>query len=249
MARLQRCVRLGKGNRALGVTAKFTCLSPHSLETLRPEGLIACGSFACAYKRADGKVVKFTQDESDVSALQQLQGDPRVVRLHEAYRLRGTRHFAVVVDRLRKAPSWMRDLVNQLWKKGSESVDSGAPTAQQHEAVRGNSPMERFSGPSGHTDPARLAEDTCGFLGKNDRRCKKLVTEIGEFYARNARKGIFVRDIHGGNIAVDETGRWRLIDVGFQSTTEKANARELAAVLRRKRSYRRRQRSESGSWS
>jgi hypothetical protein len=250
MPRLQRCVCVGKGNPAIGVVAKTICLSANSVEVLQPQTLLGKGSFACAYRRPDGKVVKITQDKSDVAALEQLQGDPRVVKLHESYRLRGTPYFAVVVDRLRPAPEWMQDIIGLLWRKDEEAgtlpaPDPDAPTEPRKNGngkVKGDSPMRRFSDPGGHASPTKLSEDVCGFLGPKAGRCRKLIEGIGEFYTRNARRGVFVRDIHKGNIGIDERGDWKLLDVGFQSTTEEARAKELAGLAHNRKRKRNRKR-------
>ena len=127
------CLKVGKGNahlrdsagRPSPVRSRRACLTPTQREVLRPTELVACGSFACVYDRepgvdADGTsrsatVVKLTQDETDVAAMQLAGDDPRVVRLKSAYRLAdpvsllGSKSiYAAVVERLDRAPTALR---------------------------------------------------------------------------------------------------------------------------------------------
>lgn len=54
----------------------------------------------------------------------------------------------------------------------------------------------------------------CDLPGGQARTCKKMLRDLSSAYDALARKGIKVRDIHGGNVGRDAKGRWKFLDLG-----------------------------------
>lgn len=211
------CLPVGKGNRRLGLSKGKICPSDSQREWLKAEKLLGCGSFACAYERSDGKVVKITQDPADVYNLIEGQDHPRVVRVFDARELKhGARarkpYYAVVVEKLDVDPNLSR-MVNWL---PTTLLDSNYDNKQRHgetgEAYFVTDKIKDVFAQKCKTLRGKSKDDV---LEKECQNVSKGLIDLHEYYG--ARDIKFV-DIHGGNVGVDASGRWKALDIGFAKT-------------------------------
>ena len=251
MRRLPNCVQIGRGNKFIRppVPRIDKCLSEPQIAKLKIGKKIACGSFACAYeqKGRPDRVVKITQDPTDVEALRLGQGDPRVVKMHEAYRLTPghkrwvpserasaeTEIYAVVVDRLLPAPKGIGRIIRRVpghWLKQvyNNSDHAGTPEYEIPLVTR-----------------ERMVKDACEYgdrKGSKQRVCRRIANEAIDLHERLGRKGVNLSDLHGGNIGIKPRFGWQMIDVGY-SESGAPQVPDLAGVGRYSRIGKRRRRS------
>jgi len=208
-----RCLQAGKGNVKLDVPEMQVCLTESQYEHLQPGKKIGCGVFACAYERPDGKVVKITQDPTDIATLMEGQDQDRIVKLFEARRLAGENLYAAVVERLDHPGRNFRQMINRMpMLYLADHFDKMA--------------MERKIGPE-YTIPyekrivfGRIACERYGNPGKR-ARCTELVTEVLNLHTFYGKKGIRLIDLHAGNFGLDpKTGDWKVLDAGFSKSGE-----------------------------
>lgn len=196
------CLQVGKGNARLGVERRDVCITSTQRRRLRPGRVIGCGSFACAYARPDGAVVKLTQDDSDVAALQKARGVPGVVRVLRAWRLVPQGVAAVVTDRVAPLPGRAAGVLLRLaaipWGALYDDSDAAGTFAY------------------------RLSPEWMSFVlrhackGALDRReCAAWATQVVELHERLGRIGIRWHDVHPHQAGLGSDGRLVVFDLGL----------------------------------
>jgi len=220
------CLQVGKGSPRLDVPKVTMCLTESQAEFLKPEKKIGCGVFACAYERADGKVVKITQDPTDVQTMIEGQDHPRIVKLYEARKLSGSEEYggdpiyALVVEKLNPPSPSLKRMI------------SGMPMSMLGRE------FNRFAGevstaPKGKTKvanptyeiPENMEEEfileTCDKFDRKKptyRKCRNLAEDVLRVHTHLGKKGIRLTDLHSGNFGVDAEGNWKILDVGFSKS-------------------------------
>lgn len=236
-ARPPICLPVGKGNRRLHISRGKICPTETQREWLQAGRKIACGSFACAFDRPDGKVVKVTSDPADLSNLILGQEHPRVVRLYDSRELKRSGrarrpYYAAIVEKLerdRNLSRMVNYLPTHLLDKNYDSMERHGKTGDSYRVM--DSVKDAFA-------------KSCQLLGErqgsNEQRAVELtkachvlsdgIIDLHEFFGMHGVKYI---DVHGGNFGVDKDGYWRALDVGFAKTA-KPDVPILAAPRRRR---------------
>lgn len=216
------CLALGRLSKNYPFGQYEVCLTPTQRAKLAPKKKLGCGVFACAYDRADGKVVKFTRDSEDVAALIAAQKSGVVPKLYSVHKLgkgsAGRRYkdgepvpvYAMVVEKLRTIPKEQDD---------AQKLSDRIYAAVNRAVVDGE------GGPS-----------DCNKRDGGDTVCKTV--EAAERLKR--KTGITWDDAHAGNIGFDKKGRLKILDLGLTRTQLKeqpavleGSDRKLAGILPR----------------
>jgi len=240
--RSDRCaagIRLGRKSKAIkGSRIYDVCLSPSQAKKLfGPAGVqppIGCGTFACAFPVGQ-KVVKLTADREDLEGMLATKGSPHVARLYAAYELvnagRDVRTgqrvpvYALVVERLRPLTH-------------SQELDLWTPIARARQALLHLLKKSQRKGeqlkiaPDGHR---HIADFAC----KKEMRkakCQPFAEDFVKGWLEILDRGIVWQDAHTGNIAFDDKGHWKAIDLGYSGTRKRTQVPQLKGQgLRRRR--------------
>jgi hypothetical protein len=195
-----RCLRVGKGNRRLGVRRTSVCLTEDQEAVLQPRAEIGCGSFACAYERPDGDVVKITQDATDVASLLVGQSRRDVARVRSAHRIGDRKLWGVIMERLRplslrqqRVLHQLRPAMTELGKLYDRSQADGSYRVP--ETVR-----------------EHLAREHCG---PSEADCARILSQVIDAHEWYGRRGIRLTDMHAGNWGRRKDGTLALLDVGM----------------------------------
>jgi hypothetical protein len=219
------------------------CLSPTQKAKLFPHGggpgpnlieqpnkPLGCGVFACVWPD-NGDVVKITNDPEDIAALEKAQGNPRVVKLREAFRLNkaGTSMmgksipvYAARVERLEPLPEeyarWNRRFTTSadgrtpslarrlLINQAVVHVNAGQPYIIDDD-------LKELAVATACSAEATI-ENRFGLTGLQEK-CTRFTQEFLETFQDLLRKGILWGDHHYRNMAMDpKTGHWKIIDLG-----------------------------------
>jgi hypothetical protein len=203
------CLRVGHGNPEIKVQERVICPTEAQEEFIDAQRRIACGVFACAYERSDGKVAKVTQDPTDIYNLQVGQEHPHVVKLYDAREIPNQHDpehkFYVAITEKLEQPPWEMQAALRRMRPALKILDRAWEKHSHGSKYR----VEE-------DDRERFIDGTCGNGGPLEcRRLAEGVVELHEFYGR---KGIRMLDLHPGNFGVDATGKWKVLDVGFSKT-------------------------------
>jgi hypothetical protein len=243
-----RCLHtltIGKSRSWIPESGKYkVCVTPTMQERLFPDRLpphpLGCGVFACAYPHKDrDKVVKITSDPADVGNLQHAQGLPRVPKLYETYEVRSPHRwskpgrpyqpavYAMVLERLRPLDQRER----RRWARRINWA--GFVLRQSH----GHLPLPPGSQRGGWRMPAGWTMQVVRRMMTHCPRkvsphetalCRALVVDMTRTYRDLLERGIAWRDIHAGNVGLDEKGRWKVLDLGFgQRMPDEAAVRSI----------------------
>lgn len=192
---------------------RWITLSHNQVAVLRPGVIIGrCGAFACAYsdERDDRRVVKFTQDPTDVAAIMALQGQKHAVKLYEAHKLVEEKPesdavsdvYAVVVERLWPVEDWLGSLLEAY---GSQANIDLLPFYDKSEIK--NTPRFRYP-----KEVRESFEFVCYGMGKE---CVDGAREYVDMMEGMAQRGIRFHDSHAGNFGTDASGVWKVLDIGI----------------------------------
>lgn len=215
------CLLIGKLNKGLNNSGKYKiCLTDEEQKTLFDNQVpksIGCGTFACAYEdpRNPNRVIKITHDADDVisTTIASQYGEERVTQLFGVYKLtnpgimaKGRIEipvYAMRVERLNEVPVRQRRQINRmlhpiaqfaLWRHATGDTSSYTH-GQLRLSMLGECPRE---------DDGTFA-------------CQSFVAEFIDALERLNAAGIAFRDIHVGNLGVDNRGNWKILDLGMSS--------------------------------
>lgn len=186
---------------------------------------LGCGVFACAFEGpTSDTIVKLTRDSEDVAALIAAQGSGVVPKVYEVYELkqRGravknnaeTPVFAMIIERLKPVPEKDQVLIDRALSIIYDSVSD--PNA------RGSLTNREIA------DHIRQDTDCTPIECK---RIEKVARETRDAINVLRERDIYWYDIHAGNIAYDENGRVKVIDLGVTGTQLKQRPTILAGLL------------------
>lgn len=177
-------------------------LTPNQEKVLRPDVLLGCGTFGCAYsiKKDLDHIVKLTRDDTDAAASQKFK-DLRVVKTKEVHDL-GHGLFAIVnekltnLDRLRSG--WLEMPIN------TDAERKLLTTAKADDSVRNH------------------MKDVCPTTDFAVRKaCRGFMDELADLHNRGAAKGLALGDFHPSNFGLDKNGNWKLLDLGISGVRPK----------------------------
>jgi len=223
--------RLGRYSpKVVGSGEYEVCLSKSQLKHLfhgtKPGKDIGCGMFACVYDRGGKQVVKITRDREDVEGLLASKGMDRVVKVFDIRELPGAGTdvrtgkpipiYAVVAERLRP-----------LNKKETDWYDK--PFDHTRALVLKHA--EEYSGPAKKytltpADTEAIAMKSCKGIVPT-KKCLTFSKEFSETWMQLVRHGIVWVDSHVGNIAFDDKGKWKVIDLGYSGTKKRTKLQTL----------------------
>lgn len=211
--------RKKKHRKCFNIADGKICLTETQQKALRPVEEIGQGSRATVFSRADGKVVKFTTDGTDVHGLLEAQGKCLVPKVYSAVRL-GKKTvkeneytsagrpksssrvpvYALVVERLRMLDNRKHRMQLHVLRSIGNLIEDGVPvTPATIDAICSSSKCKRF-----------------GELLLSNLQC------LG-------RENINV-ELHGGNVGIDKHGRYKFLDLGEGHTD--IGARDLTVLDR-----------------
>jgi serine/threonine protein kinase len=183
---------------------------------------LGCGVFACVWPRPGNKVVKITNDRSDVLALAKanVAGVKGVPRLYKAYRLTSQNTsdrpvYGMIVERVIHKPPGYKNT-----ECISEEVENGS------------------------TDPERVADRCCGWQpadfvrSERNQICRRMASELVPTINALTDLGISMRDLHEENVGVTKDGRWKIIDLGLSGQHAGMDPPDLQGALGRRRNRR-----------
>lgn len=234
----QQCslrTRLGRRLKHIPESGQYdVCLSPTQVQALfhgkNPGPALGCGTFACVWPTSGQRLVKLTRDRDDVTGLEVARGMRHVVKVFDArelpqagYDLRTKRRipvYAVTVERLKP--------LSRPQQKALSRPLERARMAMLHLARKHRGQPASF-----RVEPevqASLATRACKLTPGPG--CERFTRSFFDTWAELFRRGVVWQDAHTGNVAMDERGGWKAIDLGYSGTRKRTKIPVLRGAWR-----------------
>jgi len=231
---------LGKHKKRVKGSGQYhVCLSPSQREALFGKAhigkAIGCGTFACVFRRSDGRVVKLTKDREDIDGFIAAKGLDHVIRVDEIRELaqagtdvrtkKPVPVYALIEERLRPWSRSEQKWIDKPLRKAGDALMKGAGRFKRSpESFRVSS-----------ENAAQIAREACSSASRKPEACRRFIGEFAETFAELFRRGVIFQDSHPGNFGVDKNGRWKILDLGYSGIKPRAVVDVLEGLQMRRR--------------